>query len=191
MSLLIGIHGKARAGKDTAAAHMVRQYGFVRTAFADPLKRAAKEMFGLTHEQTYSDELKEVLIPHWGYSPRQLFQLLGTESGREVFGEDMWLRRWAIDAERIENEGSHVVVTDVRFANEAEMIRKRGGVVVHLIRPMDNGLGRQAFHASERGLEIEAEDVVIQNNGSLEQLYSRVDLLVAETLHRSAEVCFA
>lgn len=191
MSLLIGIHGKARAGKDTAAAHMVRNYGFVRTAFADPLKRAAQQMFGLTEAQTYSDELKEVMIPHWGYSPRQLFQLLGTESGREVFGEDMWLRRWQIDAERIADEGNHIVVTDVRFANEAEMIRARGGVIVHLLRPTDNGLGQQAFHASERGIEIEAEDVIINNNSTLGVLYRRVDLLVAEALHRTAEVDYA
>jgi hypothetical protein len=117
---LIGITGKARAGKDTVAKYLVRNYGFVSSSFALPLKRAAKEMFGLSDDEAFGDELKEVPIPFWwGLSPRAMFQKLGTEGGRILFGDDIWLKRW----ERFYlqyRDSAHVVVSDVRFDNEAD-----------------------------------------------------------------------
>ena len=61
---LIGLTGKARSGKDTVANYLFNQHGYTRIAFADPVKLAAQQVFGLTHEQTWVEGLKEVEIPY-------------------------------------------------------------------------------------------------------------------------------
>lgn len=123
---LIGITGKARSGKDTAAKILCLNHGFVRMAFADPLKMAAQQMFGLTHAQTWDDRLKEVVIERWGKTPRQIFQLLGTECVKPFFGEDMWVRRLDLNYQVLK-DSDNVVITDVRFDAEHSYLKQRGG----------------------------------------------------------------
>lgn len=179
MLFLIGIHGKARSGKDLAAQHLVNRHGFVRNAFADPLKRAAQQMFMLTDEQTWSDELKEVVIPHWGMSPREIFQKLGTEGGRMVFGEDIWLKRWRYHYDTFKGVMNYVV-PDVRFENEAQYIRDLGGTVIHIVRDgtEDKLLGATKKHASEAGVAPHVDDFVLDNNSTKQELFDRLDRVI-------------
>lgn len=173
---LIGITGKARSGKDTAARHLVMDHDFVRLAFADPLKMAAQEMFGLTAEQTWADELKEIVIERWGKTPRQIFQLLGTECVKPFFGEDFWVKRLDLNYQVLK-DSDNVVITDVRFDSEASYLRSMGGVIVEIRRGVQSvGI---AGHASERGLSLPA-DIVIENNGSIEDLFDALDMMMGE-----------
>lgn len=171
---LIGIAGKARTGKDTIARHLWAKHSFTRIAFADPVKLAAQAMFGLTHDQTWDDNMKEKLIPEWGMSPREIFQRVGTECVRDVFGADHWLNRWA-QTYRMIKDTDDIVVPDVRFENEAAMIRDLGGLVIHLVR---DGAHPVARHVSESGVAIADPDIVINNNGTIEDLQSLVDTIV-------------
>lgn len=172
---LIGITGKARSGKDTLARFGFTQYGFTRIAFADPLKLAAQHIFGLSHEQTWDDDLKEVVIPFWNMSPRQMFQLLGTESVKGTFGDDTWMKRWILSYSLM-RETDDIVVPDVRCDIEADGIRKLGGVIIEVQRGV--GLnGSTGDHASERGLST-LPDFTIDNNGTLEELYAAFDAIV-------------
>lgn len=172
---LIGITGKARSGKDTIAKHLFTQYGFTRIAFADPLKLAAQQMFGLTREQTWNDDLKEQIIPFWGKSPRQIFQLLGTEASKPVFGDDIWVKRWQLTYTMFCNT-DHVVVPDVRVDIEADALRALGGVIIEVRR--GTGLvGSTGNHVSERGLSTLPE-FVIDNSGSIEDLHRQVERIV-------------
>lgn len=166
MIKLIGITGKARSGKDTLAKLLWNHHDYVRIAFADPLKCAAQTIFGLTEDQTWNDELKEVVIPRWKLTPRQIFQRLGTESVRDVFGPHVWTERWLLSYEQVMNT-DNVVIPDVRFENEAKMIRELGGIIIE-VRRGDGLAGAEGAHASEAG-GIEA-DYVIDNNGTLETL---------------------
>lgn len=172
---LYGIAGKARVGKDTVATYLMQHYGFIRSAFADPLKRAAQQMFGLSDEETWSEALKEVVIPYWGLSPRQMFQKLGTECGRQVFFDDIWLRRW----KRFYNEFGdkcHIVVTDVRFENEAAMIREMGGSIVHVTSTRLSTLANAAQgHASEAGVPRVEGDFHLANDGTHQMLHEKLD----------------
>lgn len=180
MKHLIGIHGKARAGKDTAAKYLVSEHGFVRQAFADPLKRAGQAMFGLNEQETWDDSLKEVVIPYWGMSPREMFQKLGTEGGREVFGEDLWLKRWLKFYEEYKDL-SNIVVPDVRFENEAELVRARGGIVIHLTTSRKSALkGNTTTHASEAGVEFKPGDYRLANDGTFAALYAKIDLILEQ-----------
>lgn len=179
MRKIIGIAGKARSGKDTIANYLWREYGFTRLAFADPVKLAAQQIFGLSQEQTWGDELKEVEIPFWGMSPRRMFQMLGTEAGRNVFGHDLWIKRLAYSMSILPDDD--IVVPDVRFNDEADFIRSQGGMVVHLDRPDAQAI-EHASHASEAGVNREVHDWVLYNKGTLGELYSGVDQLMTHLL---------
>ncbi|MFK3973612.1 deoxynucleotide monophosphate kinase [Pseudomonas sp. NPDC087358] len=99
MPIMIGLAAKARSGKDTVAAMLLEHPEVAAYALADPLKEGCQALFGLTDWETWSDEAKELMIPDWGMSPRQMFQQAGTD----------WLRdhnpnHWLMRAERQLNQ---------------------------------------------------------------------------------------
>ena len=60
-----------------------------------------------------------------------------------------------------------MVVSDVRFDNEAAWIRKHGGRIIHVIRPDTKAV---EAHASEDGIEMQDTDARLFNSGTLEEL---------------------
>jgi hypothetical protein len=175
---LIGICGKARAGKDTIARYLFETEGFTRIAFADPVKQAAQHIFGLSHAQTWDDDLKNIVIPYWDMTPRQMFQKLGTDATHPIFGPDVWMKRWYIAYAQL-HETDHIVVPDVRYDLELAGIRQLGGTIITVRRGEGLG-GAEGQHISENGLSM-APDYVIENDGSLNDLYLSVDA-VLETM---------
>lgn len=171
---IIGLCGKARSGKDTAA-NMLQTIKPTagKVAFADPVRAGAKAMFGFTDEHLHG-KLKEVVIPRYGKSPRQIMQTLGTEWGRDTIHEDLWL---LIAEEKIDafvEAGRWAIVTDVRFENEADFVRKKGGQIWHIHRGDAPAVSK---HPSEAGVTFRADlgDIVIDNNGTLDDLFEQVD----------------
>lgn len=166
MKLLVGISGKAGSGKDTAACYFVNNHGFLQYAIAGPLKRAL-EVLGI-HEPR-DRNLKEALIPGRHYSYREAAQKLGTEWARSLD-----VRFWLNLAETYcESTPWSVVISDVRFDNEAAFVRERGGLIIHLrgrAADVDN-----ATHVSEQGVEVHDTDCVIYNTGPLEKLYEDLE----------------
>lgn len=191
--MLIGLTGAAGAGKDTAAAHLQQSHGFLRLALADPLYRMVSAMTGLPVEQLADRSVKETHIAWVGASPRRLLQTLGTEWGRGTLGDDIWikglLRR--IDKYKAIVKSASIVVTDVRFANEAEAIRSRGGRIVEIVRPVAlAGVPDEARqHSSEAGVPDDLVDVQIVNDTDVAGLLGRVDRaldwLLSDTLDSS------
>jgi len=163
----IGLAGAARSGKDTVAAMLSHRYGCVRYALATPLKLAASAMFSIPIGYFYADDKKEKVINFWGLSPRQMVQRLGTEGGRQLFFDDIWLRHLGL----INHEGSNVVVTDVRFDNEAEYIKNKGGKIIQIIRP---NVGIESQHVSESGVSLNLISATIVNDSTLTALEKRV-----------------
>lgn len=182
---LIGLSGRAKSGKDTVADYLKDRHRFQGYALADPLKKAAAAMFGVPIELFYDQSVKEKIIPEWGFSPRQIAQLLGTEGGRKLFREDIWTKRAELEWEtfkRCTNPAylHGMVITDLRFENESEMVRKLGGHVIHIRR--DN-IEKVNAHESEKGIEILPEDYIIDNNGSFMDLYDAVERIYEDMLH--------
>tara|TARA_Y100000310_G_C20704023_1_gene833060 strand:+ start:1502 stop:2059 length:558 start_codon:yes stop_codon:yes gene_type:complete len=165
--LVIGFAGKARSGKDTAGKYLVDTYQFVHYSFAKPLKEGAKAMFNLTDEQI---DNKEKVVEPWGKSPRQIYQQLGTDVARSI-DPNIWVKNAEMYINR--QPGFSFVITDVRFSNEALWIRNRGGIVVYINR--DQELIRDRSHASENGLSGEDVDVYIENNGTINSLYEKIE----------------
>ena len=169
---LVGLVGAAGAGKSTAASYLVGR-GFERIRFAGPLK-AMMRALGLTEAEVDGDR-KEIPSPLLGgRTPRQAMQWLGTEWGRQLVGETLWLDLWSRAHEAAAARGRMVVVDDVRFANEAARVRAAGGLIVRIERA-GAGSTSGASHASER-LEFEA-DATIVNDGDLAALERAVDAL--------------
>jgi hypothetical protein len=161
---IIGIAGKARSGKDTIAEYLVEHHGYRRFAFADPMKKIVNAMFGWDERHSFGD-LKEVIDPEWGFSPRKAYQTFGTEFGRTL-SEDLW-----IEIAHRELGPGKWVIPDVRFENEAHFCRLNGAVF-HVHRA---DVVRVNHHISEAGIDIKPQDSVIENNGTLLELYSLVE----------------
>ena len=166
---VIGLHGRARSGKDTVASFILAQRGGYIYSFADPI-RAMLAPLGIDMRDPYWQERKEEVIPAIGVSPRRMMQTLGTEWGRELINPELWL---ILAKQLLLNCGPGMVIADVRFENEAEWVRSQGGRVIHIERP--NVVAVEP-HASEAGIEFKGEegDFKIINGGSLEDLQQTI-----------------
>ena len=168
---IIGLTGYARSGKDTIAQQFVKNDGYERVGFADALKSI---LYSLNPRiELFNDDF----IGHWhiknivdgrGWDEakkepeiRQLLQRLGTEGGRVALGEDIWVKTLFNSS-----HGARIVIPDVRFENEANEVRRRGGIVVQIVRP---GVGPVNDHASDK-IDFEA-DYVLVNDKTPEEAY--------------------
>lgn len=173
MAVIIGLTGRARSGKDTVGQHYVQNHGFGRWALATPIKAMVHAGFNLNPDDYVTHEQREAIIPWLGCSIRHLWQTLGTQWGRDCVNTAVWLMVAQEACGRMIGNGARgVVITDVRFENEAEWVRSAGGVVVHVKRPDAPQLeGASQNHESEKGVEIGPRDRVIVNDQTLPDLY--------------------
>jgi hypothetical protein len=163
---LYGLTGKKRVGKDTAGQALV-ECGYVRAAFADALKMMLATFLsirGASDQEIAAmieGQLKEAPTDYlFGATPRHAMQTLGTEWGRNCINQDLWVLTLKEAIEAALAQGASVVVTDVRFNNEAKVIRDLGGTVVHLTRPNYVTID---LHASEAGVLFLPGDVNLEN----------------------------
>lgn len=170
--IVIGLCGPAGAGKNSVAEILCSRLSFRQMAFADPLYEAAAAITGISVEAMQDRGIKEREIGWLGKSPRRILQLLGTEFGRGHLGSDVWIRHLGRRLSAMQESGKNVVITDVRFPNEAAYIANRaGGAIWKVARGGSSGLEAAAVaHESERGLPVEYLDCVINNTGTLDQL---------------------
>lgn len=140
---IIAFTGPIGCGKTTAAKALTHR-GWARIRFAETLKAMGRS-FGLSDAQLDGDEKEVPSELLCGKTPRQFMQWLGTDFGRKMIGDDVWIRAWA---RHVEQTPAYipVVVDDVRFENEANAVRALGGIVVRVLR---EGCGSDA-HASEQ-----------------------------------------
>jgi len=167
MTRLIGLYSHAPGSGKSTVAGMLR--GYKRLSFADPLRKFSAQILsslGYNGLACLRDK-KEEKVTELGVSPRQMMQTLGTEWGRSCIHPDLWIMVAAGTVEEQLKRGRNVVIDDVRFPNEAEMIRKLGGELWLVNRP---GVVYEGDHASEGALSEVEPDSLINNSGSLTQL---------------------
>jgi hypothetical protein len=171
----IGLHGFAGAGKDTVAK-ILEKYGYTRVAFGDKLREALYVLNPLVEEGYGGVEYRvQYLVDKYGWdsvkrnSPevRRLLQVLGTEVGREMIDQNVWVN----SVFKALEEDKKYVFTDVRFVNEHQAIDSRLGLLVKIDRP---GVGPVNDHKSDKGLPDPWFDASIVNDGTIEDLNTKV-----------------
>lgn len=168
---VVALSGAAGSGKSTVADYLVRN-GFTRVKFAAPLK-AMCSAIGLTDAHIEGELKEQPCALLQGKTPRYAMQTLGTEWGRALLGDDFWVGLWRQAANDVLESGGSVVVDDCRFPNEAAVVRKMGGDIIRL----SGRGGISGGHSSER-LDF-VPDAVIENDGSIDDLYVEVEKVLA------------
>lgn len=182
---IIGITGRKFNGKDTVGNILIEKFGYKRIAFADPLKKVCESVFHFTNEQLYGNE-KEKVDDFWKVTPRVVMQFVGTEMFREQIhrviphvGNDIWIR--SIEKEikdTLQNDPTaKFVVTDVRFDNECDTIKKWGGKVIRVTRPSINNT--LDMHESELNISSLDVDYDLLNDSTITDLECNLDNLLS------------
>lgn len=188
MAQLIAVSGFAGVGKDEFfkifSKKMASQGKKVeRLAFADPIKVSVNRLLGWD-ERHSNGELKEVVDEFWGFSPRHAYQTFGTEWARNCLRNDFWLK--LAEKSLLESAADFIIVTDLRFENEWEWSKARGGIVVGILG--DRTKLENELHPSEQFIPkiVMGSDWLVKNDKSLglSNLEKQVDLFISSKLDR-------
>jgi hypothetical protein len=164
--MIIGLSGYSRSGKDEVAKILVEDYGFIRVAFADKIRELLYEMNPIvdTHYHLKS------LVDAYGWDEvkrrpqvREMLQNIGL-GARTLFGDMFWVNQ-TMDSSVLAN--SDIVVTDVRFINEADTLKLNGGQIWRIKRP---GVDAVNGHVSEHELDGYKVEMILKNEGTLDDL---------------------
>jgi hypothetical protein len=192
---LVAFTGRIRHGKTAAGRFLIDQHGFDRVSFADPLKVMLMTL-GVTREQLYHQDFKEKPCEKLcGRTPRHAMQTIGTDWGRKMIHPDLWVEAARRQMREQMTQGKKLVIDDLRFDNEAQVVHDLGGVVIKIERPgvdpatawwqvLVNWLRGSRPHASERGISPALVTATVPNDGSLHQLYDRVREAMTRPNHR-------
>lgn len=212
---LIGVGGLKEHGKDAFADFLVEDEGYFKTFFSEDLTAAVSKIgprgpwvrldFDIAPDILAGDFIRYVeLIEIVGYTAakehrdvREYLQGLGTEVGRNMIHEDVWVDMVTKKIHAARAAGTPVVLTGVRYPNEIELVRSLGGITVWVERTtwpvkvshplteaIDAALEPQqdttATHSSETSLSAEDFDVFIENDSTLDALRRKASQLAAE-----------
>lgn len=164
---IIAFTGLAQSGK-TTAANAFQTLGYDKASFADPLKAMVRCLTSCTDKEARPPEL-------CGKTLREVYQTLGTDWGRNMVGGDIWIRAGRARLETLLGDVESdiirgIVIDDIRFDNEAELVRNMGGVVVEITRAS----APQMEHASEAGVSRDLIDYSFANEGDIVTLQHQV-----------------
>lgn len=172
--IIVGLAGKKRAGKDSIAHVLTSEYGFAHDSFAAPIREFVEKLTEDYSSNVFSIDGDRETAIDWlgGKSKRQLMQTLGTEWGRDMVSPTLWMDAlWRRTGRATTSFHRLLVISDVRFDDEADFIRSKGGIIIHVVRP---GLNGGDGHVSEYGVHKEDIDATLHNDGDLNHLQWRV-----------------
>jgi hypothetical protein len=187
-SILLGLTGKIGCGKTTVESIFQRKFNFSTYSFAFPLKEIAK-ILGFKQEEVFgTQEQKLAINKFWGISGRKFLQKFGSEVCRDYLpkvlpsmnfnNKTLWIRLF--EKFYADEKNRNVVVSDVRFEDEAKCIKDLKGYIIRIEREDNRGLLSDDKHKSHNHHKSELEmssikpHFVIRNNGSVEDLEKKV-----------------
>lgn len=199
------ICGYEGSGKDTVATMLVESYQFKQFAFADNLKKAICIIFGweeaLLKGITVESRIwREQVDPYWekelnrpGLTPRKVMQWIGTDVLREHFDDGIWIKSLK---KQLITAKTNVVISDCRFPNEIDMVKNLGGIVIRVNRKDPEWMSlynqvqdttilyeKYGIHPCETALiNYDKYDYIIDNNGTLEELQEKIQLLMNDLI---------
>lgn len=193
--MIIGLNGYAGSGKDTLAKSLILRHDFVRVSFADKLKKVA---YGSNPWIRWNEDsgkgqsfirLRDAVNLHgWEKVKRQTdareyLQLLGTEGVRDHLGSNAWVTACASEVAAALAQGKNVVFTDMRYPNEFAYIRDLGGYTVRIERPNVQAVNEHQSDVALWGYEF---DLLVQNDGTLQQLANKATAMYHRLLDKEA-----
>jgi hypothetical protein len=164
---VLGLGGEARSGKNYVASFIKEKFGFIPWALANPIKF-------MVYSQKDCPWSLETLF--YGEKPKELrerLQILGTELGRDIYGPQVWVKQaeaFIFLAER-EFEEVGVVISDIRFPDEADFVRSLGGLVLKVEREGSGLSGGLEKHSTESLISQIEFDGIIDNTRNADQGY--------------------
>lgn len=180
--MLIGLLGNKGSGKSTVADYLVKTHGFIEKSFADPLKKACQELFLFDDQQVYGDiNAKETPDARWfNCTPRKVLQFIGTDLLRNQIGtlipelgQDIFIHHFRLWYQSHSDE-KNIVISDVRFQNEADLIVSLGGIIIRI----DRNSNLSDIHESEMGVGNIKCDYVVANNSSIDSLCQKINQII-------------
>lgn len=180
---VIAICGFKRSGKDTVADYVSKAYQYEKRKIADPLKKVCEYLFDLSYEQTDGNG-KEVVDERWGVTPRQIMQFFGTEVMQYRMADlipsmdrKFWIKRFVNDSAEY-CVSKRIVVSDLRFLHEFSHVKEAFGAKTVVFRIINNRVEQNDQHESEKEWLSIPADYVINNDGCLEELHSKIDAIM-------------
>ena len=196
--MIIGICGLIGSGKGTVADILVENHNFEKLSFADKLKDGVASVFSWDRDMLEGDTdrsriWREKVDVFWSnetgkeITPRLVLQLFGTDCMRNGFFDGIWVS--LVKQKILENPDKNWVIPDVRFPNEVKMIQsvqgqvwqvRRGELPSWFLDKRDNNIDPLTVHASEWAWidKDESFNEIIQNDGSLEELLKKIEIIV-------------
>lgn len=173
--MIIGITGKMGSGKDECFKQLkAKGVDVIQCSFATALKQMVNKAWKIP-------EADALAKPKY---VRDLYQIVGTELFRRQISDSFWVDTLSGDInekafDRVSSHEKHIIITDVRFLNEANFIKKRKGYLIKVIRPEGNTVAEtatvgQSAHASETELDKIIPDIEVLNNGTIGELGEKV-----------------
>jgi hypothetical protein len=196
MPKIIAICGAKRTGKDVLAEHLVKKYNYKRLSFAEPLKVAIKGLFNFDDDQVgigkdNGEDKKDIIDERWGITPRAALQFFGTEMMQEKIQELLPNIKRNFFANTLKNhienaeEETRFVISDLRFIHEYEMLLNISNItikdimIVRVIRPSKDRIKEQEAHISELEYTNIPYDIIMINNGSIEDYINRFEKIIS------------
>lgn len=174
---IIGILGRARAGKDTFASYISSVIPVETWHIAHTLKKTIRVMYDLSSDQV-TGNLKDVCDPRYGYTPRELCTLWN-DNVSKVHGHDFLVKQMFRDYDHLENKPS-IIIPDVRFPHDCDEIRKRNGIIIKIIRyPLPLQVSR------EEHIDHMTGDYVVYNTNDMNYLYEQANRNILPSLVES------
>lgn len=205
--MLIGISGKIKSGKDTVGEMLYNlgciEYSIYKYSFADSLKKIVASIVDCDYNSLNNQEFKASHIPNFikitkdgiithivpnskifykdifrtyeVVTYREALQFFG-DKFRSEYGQDFWIRM--LKSDLMYEEPSFNIITDVRYKNEADFIKSNKGILIRVDRSEVQTPKNISSHSSEMELDNYPNfDYIIENNGTLEELESKVQLI--------------
>lgn len=181
--MIIGLTGFKKSGKSTVATHLGIKYNFQRINMKDALIAEMKKnfpdliqffcgLYNMTIDELFEEKPE-------GF--RELMQNYGTEV-RRGDKDSYWTEQWRERSYSARDLKQNIVVDDVRFLNEAQAVRDKGGIIIRVVR---NDIPTGGAHSSERQqLEITPDYVVSVGKGEQAKLMEEVDAIMQKVNHR-------
>ena len=180
--MLIGIIGPKGSGKSTLANIIQQKYNFELMSFASVVKDISSIIFGYDREllegETKESRIwRETIDKDWSkllnkdITPRITLQIIGTEFGRKILGQNIWIE--VLKNKISKNKNKNIIISDIRYENEAQFIRDNKGILIRVSKS-NLEFNLSETHSSEMELYNIKEDHSIENNGTIEQLEQQI-----------------